>query len=73
MNRIRRDTDLPEQWSRLPALRRHVYFYTLLLLGTLAISALSDVYKFCNDSKTRSRKPRAAATVLGVEISQPHV
>ena len=70
MNRNRRNSDLPEQWFQLPALRRHVYFYTLLLLGTLAISALSDVWRYSNDAKKRIRKPRLEETIVSVEIDK---
>jgi hypothetical protein len=58
MNRNRMERDMPEQWSQLPACRRHVYFYTLLLLGTLAIAAVSDAWRFSEESKKKARKPR---------------
>lgn len=67
MNPNRMDPDLPEQWSKLPAYRRHLYFYTLLLLGTLAISAVSDACRFSDDSRKKARKIRPQDSVLNLQ------
>ena len=67
MNRNRMEPDLTEQWSKLPACRRHLYFYTLLLLGTLAIAALSDACRLNDESRKKARKLRPEDSVLNLQ------